>query len=120
MIHVILSRGLDFLGKKSLKVAVIDLSPEHNEEALFDPLKALKSEISEVEVHAEKVSDMTSYYRKIRFHIHAHSDSEREVELVNGGDTDWTQKLLSNAKERLFISGIGSEKLCEQFSCGSI
>jgi hypothetical protein len=31
---------------------------------------------------------------------------------VDGGAVDWTQRLLSNAKERLVISGIGSERLC--------
>jgi hypothetical protein len=31
--------------------------------------------------------------------------------LVDGGFTNWTQQLLSNAKERLLISGIGIERL---------
>jgi hypothetical protein len=34
---------------------------------------------------------------------------------VDGGAMDWTQRLLSNAKERLVISGIGSERLCSAF-----
>jgi len=29
---------------------------------------------------------------------------------VDGGFTDWTQQLLSNRKERLLISGMGSER----------
>ncbi len=28
---------------------------------------------------------------------------------------DWTQKYLGNAKERLVISGIGSERVCSEF-----
>ena len=31
--------------------------------------------------------------------------SGKEQELVDGGDVNWTQKLLNNAKERLVISG---------------
>ena len=34
------------------------------------------------------------------------------VELVDGGAVDWPQKLLSHNKERMVISGIGSERLC--------
>ena len=30
----------------------------------------------------------------------------------DGGAVDWTQKLLSNARERLVISGISGERLC--------
>jgi hypothetical protein len=41
------------------------------------------------------------------------------LELVDGGSVNWTQKLLSNAKERLVISGIGSERLCAEFGNGN-
>jgi len=51
------------------------------------------------------------YYRDVCFKIHA-AAGEQPVELSDGGAVDWTQKLLSNAKERLFISGIGSERVC--------
>jgi hypothetical protein len=37
------------------------------------------------------------------------------LELVDGGSVNWTQQFLSNAKERLVISGIGSERLCTKF-----
>jgi hypothetical protein len=37
----------------------------------------------------------------------------KEQEIVDGGDVNWTQKLLNNAKERLVISGCGSERLCQ-------
>jgi hypothetical protein len=51
------------------------------------------------------------YYRDVCFHIHAVSGGE-PIELADGGAVAWTAKLLSNAKERLFISGIGSERVC--------
>ncbi len=55
------------------------------------------------------------YYLDLCFHIHATSPSGQRLELVDGGVVDWTQRLLSNAKERLVISGIGSERLCIEF-----
>jgi hypothetical protein len=38
--------------------------------------------------------------------------------IVDGGLTDWTQRLLSNRKERLFTSGIGLGLLAHRFSAG--
>jgi hypothetical protein len=55
------------------------------------------------------------YYRDLCFHIEAADRSGRTVELVDGGAVDWTQRLLGSAKERLVISGIGSERLCSEF-----
>ena len=37
------------------------------------------------------------------------------IELADGGVVDWTQRLLSSAKERLVISGIGGEWVCTAF-----
>ncbi len=55
------------------------------------------------------------YYGELCFKIFATLSKGREHELVDGGDVNWTQKLLNNAKERLVISGCGSERLCELF-----
>ena len=54
------------------------------------------------------------YYIDLCFHIHATNSFGERLELVDGGSVDWTQKYLSNAKERLIISGIGSERLCNE------
>ncbi|AKB27929.1 hypothetical protein MSSIT_1210 [Methanosarcina siciliae T4/M] len=43
-----------------------------------------------------------SYYQGINFKL-----SVNDVEIVDGGFVDWTQKLLGNKKERLLISGAG-------------
>lgn len=50
------------------------------------------------------------YYQSAGFHIYACDSSGTEYFLVDGGFTDWTQQLLNNKKERLLISGIGSER----------
>jgi len=43
-----------------------------------------------------------TYYEGLNFKI-----SINDVEIVDGGFVDWTQKLLGNKKERLLISGAG-------------
>ncbi|MFN6534882.1 MAG: hypothetical protein RM021_000730 [Nostoc sp. EkiNYC01] len=50
------------------------------------------------------------YYDSAGFHIYGRDSSGTEYFLVDGGFTDWTQQLLNNKKERLLISGIGSER----------
>ncbi|MFZ2497517.1 MAG: hypothetical protein ACP5N0_14235 [Methanosarcina sp.] len=49
----------------------------------------------------EEVLD-NSYYQGVNFKI-----SVNDVEIVDGGFVDWTQKLLGNKKERLLTSGAG-------------
>ncbi len=55
------------------------------------------------------------YYIDLCAHIYAADRSGRWLELVDGGSVNWTQRLLSNPKERLVISGMGSERLCSAF-----
>lgn len=52
-----------------------------------------------------------NYYASLCFHILVTDHAGREHTLVDGGFTTWTQQLLSNQKERLLISGIGTEHL---------
>ncbi len=55
------------------------------------------------------------YYLGVRFQIYATDQASGEYFLVDGGFTDWTQQLLSNRKERLLISGMGSERFVSIF-----
>jgi len=107
-----------FLGSKiPLRVTISDFSSEA-------PRLAVRSEV----VDKLQTSDNgmrigfdqerkqgRGYYGELCFKIFATSSTGREQELADGGDVDWTQKLLNNAKERLVISGCGSERLCEIF-----
>src|SRR5262249_42243581 len=52
------------------------------------------------------------YYLDVCSKIHARNAAAEWLELGDGGGVDWAGKLLSNAKERLFISGISSERIC--------
>jgi hypothetical protein len=108
----------DFLGPDvPLRVNIIDLSQDVHNDAVFDTsIKNLKKKFKDVDINLEKAqTTRTEYYRELRFKVYATPTKGHELELVDGGDTDWTQKLLNNAKERLIISGIGSERLCEKF-----
>jgi ribosomal protein S18 acetylase RimI-like enzyme len=50
------------------------------------------------------------YYRGLLLNIDAELGGRR-LSVADGGSTDWTQRLLSDRKERLFVSGIGVERL---------
>jgi hypothetical protein len=52
------------------------------------------------------------YYRTLCFWIEGVIDSAEPMQLADGGCVDWTQRLLSDAKERLVISGVGSDRIC--------
>jgi hypothetical protein len=56
------------------------------------------------------------YYKTLCFNLDAQNAQGQEFNLADGGCTDWSQLLLQNRKERLLISGIGSEILCKCFN----
>jgi hypothetical protein len=55
------------------------------------------------------------YYVAVCFDVSAVDPSGRRVQLVDGGFTGWTRRLLSSEKERLLIGGLGIERLQELF-----
>lgn len=52
-----------------------------------------------------------NYYTEVCFAVHAVRSDGSRANLSDGGFTDWTARLLADAKERLFISGLGSERM---------
>lgn len=82
------------------------------ETALLAPLRTNFGII--VEFDEDRTSGR-NYYRDLAFQIYAATPDGREMHLCDGGSVDWTQKLLSDNKERLVISGLGSERLCTEF-----
>ena len=55
------------------------------------------------------------YYRSFTLRILVQAPDGNRYPLVDGGFTDWTARLLGNHKERLLISGIGSEFVCKTY-----
>ncbi len=107
-----------FLGTKTaLRVTISDFgsnvarSPVRSE--VVEKLQSVHKKVK-VGVDQERKQGR-GYYGQLCFKIFATPSRGREQELVDGGDVNWTQKLLNNAKERLIISGCGSERLCELF-----
>jgi len=56
------------------------------------------------------------YYDGALLDIAATDRDGQELGLADGGLTDWTQRLLSNRKERLFTSGLGLGLLAQRFT----
>jgi hypothetical protein len=56
-----------------------------------------------------------SYYNGPCFHIKLKNMQGETSMLADGGFVDWTQQLLSDSKERLMTSAIGTELLCRMF-----
>lgn len=100
-----------------LRLSVTDLTPKSHVERVETQLfAAIRAEFKGVEcTFDEQRTSGRGYYRDLCFHILATPTSGQQLELVDGGSVDWTQQFLSNAKERLIISGIGSERLCAEF-----
>jgi hypothetical protein len=107
-----------FLGPAvPLHVSVTDLSSP-GRKPLLDrhPLSPIRSEFDGVDCEFDDARTAgRGYYLDLCFHVHVTAPSGRRLELVDGGCVDWTRKLLSNAKERLVTSGLGSERLCAEF-----
>ena len=62
-----------------------------------------------------KVDDEPSdneYYTGLQFTLYAHINEEN-VTIGDGGFVDWSKKLLGQKKERMLISAIGIDRLCQ-------
>jgi len=106
-----------FLGPDvPLHLSITDLGLNPRELIMAQLLSVIQSEFECVGCgFDEGRTKGRGYYSDLCFHIHATAASGQRLELVDGGSINWTQKFLSNKKERLIISGIGSERLCGEF-----
>jgi hypothetical protein len=79
-------------------------------------MKALSPDYPDVRFDIDQMrASGRGYYTGVAFRIAAHDSSGTEYGIVDGGLTNWTLQLLSNRKERLLISGMGSERLISLF-----
>jgi hypothetical protein len=105
-----------FLGSKTpLQVAISDFGSEAPRSAVKSGVvDKLQSSYKGIKIALDQDRKQgRGYYGELCFKIFANPSTGRQQELVDGGDVNWTQKLLNNAKERLFISGCGSERVCD-------
>lgn len=81
---------------------------EQNEvfhQKLKESLKAINDTVT---VQIEKQLNPGDYYKFVQFKYFIVRNGQ-EINLSDGGFVDWTQKLISNKKHRLLISGVGTE-----------
>jgi len=55
------------------------------------------------------------YYQSYALRISPVAPDGQSYPIVDGGFTDWTARMLSNRKQRLLISGIGTEFVCKKY-----
>ena len=80
-----------------------------------DP-SAASSAVAEVVTDRDRAGGR-GYYRDLCFKVNALVDGAQE-EIGDGGFTDWTAQLLANGKERLLITGYGTDRLAS-FAAGT-
>jgi hypothetical protein len=102
-----------FLGDQMpLRVALTDLGTHESREPWTDRvIAALRRDhpYAEVVVDQERQSGR-GYYGTACFKVFGRVADEW-VDIGDGGDVDWAAQLLSDRRERLFISGVGSERV---------
>lgn len=113
--YVRLLREVSHLGYQAHRVRVTLTDLEHGRrehvltEQVLKPLMAHHPDIlCELDPNRETGR---GYYAGACFHIYATNGVGTEWELIDGGFTTWTQQFLSNNKERMLISGLGTERL---------
>jgi len=81
--------------------------------AVLEPLTA---EFPKARFRADDTREQgRNYYAGLCFSLNAADPTGTTLNLADGGFTDWTRRLLSNAKERLLVSGIGLELVAKRF-----
>ena len=81
-----------------------------------DVIAPLREEFPEAQfrVNQQRLEGL-GYYRHFTLRISPKAPDGNRYPIVDGGFTDWTARLLGNRKERLLISGIGSEFVCKTY-----
>lgn len=102
---------------EAVRVLITDLSGGRHRPALGDRvLSPLAEAHPDVAFGFDDERDRgRGYYGDACLEILATTAGGDEISLGDGGFTGWTAALLSNAKERLLISGLGLERLCDAF-----
>ena len=101
------------LGLAPVKIRLKSLDTDGEKTRLFQAVISFleKNEPGwEIEVVESKQVEQ-EYYLDLQFKVVIPGFGGQELEIADGGFTDWTQRLSGNRKERLLISGMGLELL---------
>ncbi|MGC4050115.1 MAG: hypothetical protein QM757_12085 [Paludibaculum sp.] len=103
--------------ERFLKEHGLDLSSDAPHPLLRQAVIApLQSEFPEAQFRVNQSRlEGFGYYRAFALRISPQAPDGNRYPVADGGFTDWTARLLGNRKERLLISGIGSEFLCKKY-----
>jgi hypothetical protein len=94
-----------------IRIKIFDYGEEDNS-TLIDAVRNEIDKKKQIEIVCEENSRFgKGYYQRLRFMISVVNREKMEFDYIDGGFTDWTSKLLSNQKERLLTSGIGTDFL---------
>jgi hypothetical protein len=89
----------------TIRVTVLDPAFE----PVVEHVTAALAEVPDVRVIPDQSRESgRGYYSGLCFKVHS-----GELELGDGGFTDWTAQLLGNRKERLLVSGYGVDRLAD-------
>lgn len=107
----ILEQLIDKNEVKKINIKFFEYGRYDNSE-LIEHIKSNLSHKGHMFIKSEKDSEFgKNYYSRLRFMISVVSHNDLEYDYIDGGFSDWTAKLLSNRKERLLTSGIGTDFL---------
>lgn len=100
--------------KLKLKLKALNSeSPNRLYLVLYSRLKENFSNLEILEITADQRKEQ--YYRGIQFKLFVQLHGE-EYDIADGGFVDWSQQLAGDSKERMLISGLGTEFLFNLFS----
>lgn len=99
-------RGADLANFPNPRAALL-------EEGVFTPLRSEFPEGAFV-VDPNRLEG-AGYYERFALRISVKTGDGERFPVIDGGFTNWTARLSQNAKERLLISGIGSEFVCKRY-----
>jgi len=92
-------------------ITLVDRSGRTNDRllAMADEIRHRQPDAT-IETTTERAS-ATNYYPGVSFLLEGETPDGERLRLADGGAVDWCAKLLSNAKERCFVSGLGTQRL---------
>lgn len=100
-----------FVFRVRVPVTVLEGGPDEGK-IRREVLAALAARHPDVDLHfAPEREQGRGYYVVVCFHVYAQDSGGEAYQLADGGLTTWTQQLTSDDKERLFISGFGTERV---------